>query len=176
MKNKFKRGDFVVALVDIKPRYDFEKTITVGTKGQISKRRRTGNRPLLVNFNGVYSYVSEDQIKFDGGFVKNNVKNNITVGQILVSSWGYDQTNVTFYQVVAKISDLTVKIRKINGEILKYENMSGNTRAVKNDFIGDEMTKRINYSQNGDPYIRISSYACAFPDRDGSIHCFSDWH
>lgn len=38
------------------------------------------------------------------------------VGDILCSSWGYDQTNIDFYKVV-KVSDFYVWIQKVNSEI-----------------------------------------------------------
>lgn len=38
------------------------------------------------------------------------------VGQILYSSWGYDQTNIEFFKVV-KVSDFSVWIQKVGSEI-----------------------------------------------------------
>lgn len=38
------------------------------------------------------------------------------VGDILTASWGYDQTNVDFYEVVA-VTKASVKIREIRGKI-----------------------------------------------------------
>ncbi|MCV5331283.1 hypothetical protein OFC87_24075, partial [Escherichia coli] len=37
----------------------------------------------------------------------------VSVGDIFVSSWGYEQTNVTFYQVLSVHGKKTVTVREI---------------------------------------------------------------
>lgn len=44
-------------------------------------------------------------------------RHDLKVGDILVSSWGYDQTNVDFYEVV-EAGEKSVKIREIDGKIV----------------------------------------------------------
>lgn len=69
------------------------------------------------------------------------------VGTLLVHSWGYDQTNVDFFQVVER-KGMTVKIRPIAGREKKdsdHGGMANRVMAVKDSFIGEEViTKRIN--------------------------------
>ncbi len=43
----------------------------------------------------------------------------ISVGDIFVSSWGYEQTNVTFYQVLSVHGKKTVTVREIRQLITK---------------------------------------------------------
>ncbi|MCP4521001.1 MAG: hypothetical protein GY827_04795 [Cytophagales bacterium] len=51
---------------------------------------------------------------------KKNKKNaNIKVGDILVTSWGYDQTNVDFYQVTKLIGKATVEYVQIGSETVE---------------------------------------------------------
>ena len=40
------------------------------------------------------------------------------VGDILYSSWGYDQTNIEFFKVV-KVSEFSVWIQKVNSKIVE---------------------------------------------------------
>lgn len=44
---------------------------------------------------------------------KNLTNETLPVGTILCSSWGYDQTNVDFYEVTALVGKVTVTIQKI---------------------------------------------------------------
>lgn len=69
----------------------------------------------------------------------------LEVGTILHNSWGYDQTNCDYYQVVAK-SGKTVQLREIAGEQVEGSEgfMSCRLRPVKDRFINDKViTKRI---------------------------------
>jgi len=61
---------------------------------------------------------------------------------IYVSSWGYEQTNVSFYQIIA-VNGCKVTFRKI-AQDKKYDNQdSGQTVAVKDKFVGDSFNLRI---------------------------------
>jgi hypothetical protein len=75
-------------------------------------------------------------------------------GDILYSSWGYDQTNIDFYQVV-EAKEKAVLIRKIGSKTF------GRDQVVPNigNFTGPAMLKLVR-SGNG---VRISSYAAAYP-------------
>jgi hypothetical protein len=63
---------------------------------------------------------------------------SLKVGDILYSSWGYDQTNVDFWQVVA-VRGRAVDIREIAGKMTEDDggHMSGRCVAVKDAFKGD---------------------------------------
>ena len=79
------------------------------------------------------------------------------VGEILYSSWGYDQTNIDFYQIVKKTKSMVV-IHQIGKEYLdtKYES-EDLVMPVKDYFIGDgEMKKKVG------PYgVTLNTYATA---------------
>lgn len=60
------------------------------------------------------------------------------VGDILYRSWGYDQTNVDFYQVTRK-TGARIAVRPISDEIAEQTGaMCGNTMPVKDAFKGEE--------------------------------------
>lgn len=46
---------------------------------------------------------------------------NFQVGHILESSWGYDQTNIDFYQVTAVLGPRMVEIRPIGQVCVRYD-------------------------------------------------------
>lgn len=74
-----------------------------------------------------------------------NPISKIKVGDIFVDSWGYDQTNIDFYQVVRK-SKKCIFIRPID-DSKEYDNqfMTGSKVPKKNSFVGIEITKKVPY-------------------------------
>ncbi len=67
---------------------------------------------------------------------RRNFKHSLKVDDILYDSWGYDQTNVDYYQVV-EVGEKSVKIRKI-----RKKSVSGDkVVAVPNRFVGPAKTK-----------------------------------
>lgn len=100
----------------------------------------------------------------------------VKVGDIFHSSWGYDQTNNDFYQVVAK-SGRSVIVRKIGSAVADGSSASWDSNRVlasKDSFLADEkpLKKLVQFS-GGSPYIRIASYASASL-WDGKS-CYNSW-
>lgn len=85
----------------------------------------------------------------------------LEVGDILVCSWGYEQTNVDFYQVVRLVGKTIAIIREIESTHLDEAGcgMSGIKMPVKDAFSGEEMVKKIGKGN----YVRITSFAWASP-------------
>lgn len=101
-------------------------------------------------------------------------------GSILRSSWGYEQSNVDYYQVIELVGAQSVKIREIgssdvSGDEDKAMGDRGYCVPVPDAFLVDapEMVKRVVSSGDG---VRISSYAAAFLVEpvvdDGSIKIY----
>ena len=89
----------------------------------------------------------------------------VKIGDVFVSSWGYDQTNVCYYQV----TDLTpsgksARLRRIESMTVE-EDPTFEMRVPKLDhFVGSEFTKRIGRNTAfSDPYFRMASFEYAFP-------------
>lgn len=72
-----------------------------------------------------------------------NQPHSVTVGTVFAASWGYEQTNVDFYEVVQLVGKNTVVIRKIAGALKEDGVMSGKTVACPGQFVGDPMRKRV---------------------------------
>jgi len=99
----------------------------------------------------------EQTIKFAG--IEPHVARKIELGAILVSSWGYDQTNVDFYAVVEMTAKM-VKILPLKHKTRPdaFSSMAGHAKATKEiNFRAEVMKKKIQ-SNN---WIRIESYAHA---------------
>lgn len=107
----------------------------------------------------------------------------VRVGDIFVSSWGYEQTNVNFYQVVELKGVKTAVIRRIAGEREYDGPMSGKTTPVKDAFLerSQPKTKRIMITGKKTDgtacvYFKIESFEYAYPYIQGNSMRFSEWH
>ena len=47
--------------------------------------------------------------------------NDLTVGDLFYTSWGWEQTNVNFFQVVELVGKSSVRVREVWPEILREE-------------------------------------------------------
>lgn len=52
-------------------------------------------------------------------------KYGVKVGDIFSASWGYEQTNVDFFQVIALVGESSVRVREVNPEIVEEKAVSG---------------------------------------------------
>lgn len=104
-------------------------------------------------------------------------QHTLKVGDILSASWGYEQTNVDFYQVTKVIGKNTVEIREIRATYTEGGHFTQEyVMPVKDAFLeprnewdktGLPMVKRVNMPGNG---ITISSFEYATP-WDGKPEC-----
>lgn len=95
------------------------------------------------------------------------------VGDILKSSWGYEQTNVSFYQVV-KATAKMLTVRRIGSEMESDAELSMSGKVVPKVGVfmegsrSEELRRKV---LDGDT-IKINSYAYAYlmqPREDGSF-------
>jgi hypothetical protein len=91
---------------------------------------------------------------------KATFRHSLKVGDILVCCWGYDQTNVDYYEVVHVAGKNTVDIRE-TAQDSAFDSYRMTDRCVPapGRYVGAAMRKRV---QEGNR-IRIESYACAVP-------------
>jgi hypothetical protein len=97
------------------------------------------------------------------------------IGDVLYSSWGYEQTNIDFYQVIRLIGTTMIEIREIAKTKTNQDNYNdrGTCLPLVNAFVGEPLRKSV--SVNG--YITLSSFSCASAlpkNDDGSYHA-KDW-
>ena len=75
---------------------------------------------------------------------RDGFKTTLQVGAVLVHSWGYDQTNIGYYQVVAVSSSRrSVTIRKIAAKSVDDGWMQGTRTPLADSFTGPPLVKRV---------------------------------
>lgn len=107
----------------------------------------------------IASATASAKMKQDRAQARKEFRHTLKVGDILYSSWGYDQTNIDWYQVTA-VSDKAVVIREIQGKVVSSDGHGGDKVVpVPGKFIGTP-EKKIPGTGNR---IRLTSYSSAFP-------------
>lgn len=124
-------------------------------------------------------------------------KFGVKVGDIFHASWGYDQTNNDFFQVVALVGEQSVRVREVNPVCMKSEATGpmAEDRVFKTNtngellppahfsvFIKDQEKgdiKRIkSYAADGksNPQFNLSSYADAYKCTGDTIKVYESWY
>lgn len=65
----------------------------------------------------------------------------VEVGDVLRSSWGYEQTNIDYYEVTKLIGKTMVEVRKIASGSVQGEWMQGECTPLPGEYIGDPIRK-----------------------------------
>ena len=118
----------------------------------------------------------------------------VSVGDVFICSWGYEQTNVDFYQVVSLVGESSVRVRQVAPEILEesptgpmsgeytykltHEPLPPVTRSL---FIRDQEKgdlKRLKcFDREGKyPVFSVSSYADATKVSKDTITTYESWY
>lgn len=99
----------------------------------------------------------------------------LTVGDVLVASWGYEQTNYDYYQVTRKVGARSVEIRELaKDKSYNGHAMTGECVPIKGRFVGEPMTKRVD--ERGGVKVR-SAYARKKPSEViGGVEVFRPDH
>lgn len=83
--------------------------------------------------------------------------NPLQVGDILRSMWGYEQTNIDYYEVTALIGKHTVEIREVARISEGTLSMQGVCVPKPGAYIGEPMRKR----SSGEGSVKINSFSWA---------------
>lgn len=81
----------------------------------------------------------------------------LEIGDVLVSSWGYEQTNVDFYEVVALVGTKTVELRLIKQRCTDTGYQSGHALPVPGHYIGEGVIRK----QACEGTVRLSGFQSA---------------
>lgn len=120
----------------------------------------------------------------------------VKVGDFFSTSWGYEQTNNDFFQVVALVGKTSVRVREVNPPLISSEAVSGMSedRVYKLDsaeilppaqhstFIKDQNNgdlKRLkSYAADGksNPQFYLASFADAHYCPAGSVKVYESWY
>jgi hypothetical protein len=84
----------------------------------------------------------------------------LKVGDILVSSWGYEQTNVDFYEVVALRGACSVMVRRVREERTADDDhrMTGSSIPFPGFYWGAPFLRRVGHGGNS---VRLNSFSAA---------------
>lgn len=87
-------------------------------------------------------------------------------GDVLYTQWGYEQTNVEFFEVIA-VNGKRVTIREIPKSIEETGNMCGIARPIRGKYVGKPITRIV---APGDK-LRIDGVRYAWPLKDDGVRC-----
>ncbi len=109
-----------------------------------------------------------------------NMKHSFQVGQVLYNSWGYDQTNINFYQIVG-VKEKSIVLREIASSYVAGSEgfMSARVKPVENAFIGEPILKKVvvsvNYNGNVSYYIK-AKHGCFCEYGASQEGVYSSWY
>lgn len=133
---------------------------------------------------------------------KKSEKTNIygvKVGDIFCASWGYEQTNNDFFQVVALVGKQSVRVREVYPEIINRDPISGmsedrvykitseilppapNSVFIKDQENGDIKRIKPGYYQDQEEakkhcYFDLRSYASAYKCNEETEKVYESWY
>jgi hypothetical protein len=109
-----------------------------------------------------------------------NMKHSFQVGQVLYNSWGYDQTNINFYQIVG-VKEKSIVLQEVCKSIVAGSEgfMSARVKPVENAFIGEPILKKVvvsvAYNGNVSYYIKAKHGCfCEYAANESGV--YSSWY
>lgn len=185
-------------------------SIEITFEGKPSEAVRQSLKDMRFRWHGVkkvwYGFADEETVKaaISGQKVEKKAaapkkaekvnKFGVQVGDLFYSSWGWEQTNVDFFQVVALVGETSVRVREVYPAVLKDEptcSMAADrtyqiTREIlpaadRSVFIKDQEkgdVKRLkSYQQDGShPQFNLTSYANAYKCEGTEIKLYESWY
>lgn len=120
-------------------------------------------------------------------------KFGVKVGDYFSTSWGYEQTNVNFFQVVELVGECSVRVKEVYPEMIAEEAVSGMSadRTYRLDtskmaplsahatFIKDQEhgdLKRLKSYRDGEPQFFLSSFADAYYCKGDTVTTYESWY
>ena len=123
----------------------------------------------------------------------------VKVGDMFSASWGYEQTNNDFFQVIALVGEKSVRVREVNPPIVRRDPVSGmaedrvykitgeilppspHSVFIKDQEKGDLKRIKPGYFQDEEKaknncYFDISSYAIAYKCNGETKKVYESWY
>lgn len=110
----------------------------------------------------------EKQLKKEA---KKGAVNPFKVGDILYDSWGYDQTNIDFYQIT-KVNGMQIEMRELSQELTQSDglsSMAGYVTPRKGDFISEPIKKIVQVMTSYNSQTQSYKASCYIPSKHGWI-------
>ena len=99
--------------------------------------------------------VMRDQARTAERRAERNAPHALAVGDVLMSMWGYEQTNVDYYEVTELHGRSQVTLRQIARRSEATGDMQGDYVPVPGQFIGEPSRHRVDGAHNA---VRLSSF------------------
>lgn len=94
----------------------------------------------------------------------------LQVGQVVVNSWGYDQTNIDYYQVIG-VSPNFVTLRAIRAKVTETGCTCGNSVPLSGQFAEDATPERHRVTMyEGQPLIHFK-FGCGRVSNGEAMYC-----
>jgi len=153
--------------------YYYEEKSTFGTVGHMDVKKVGVQRKIyslksysFKEISQVVRYFDTEVSRIQAVLDRRNAKkkaraeqkkkgNPFKVGDLLYNSWGWEQTNIDYYQVV-EVSKSSVYIKEIYKNYEATHSMAGISTAKKDSFKNDEVIRKtVQYPswENGVPYL-----------------------
>lgn len=125
-----------------------------------SFRTEAARETHIANF--FESRKASEEFKAAQKTARDSFRHTLQVGDIVHTSWGYDQTNVSFFEVTRVVSEKSVAVREIKATTVETGFMCGQTTPMRGEFCGDEHVRRV---RNGNIVVncehgRYDGYPC----------------
>ncbi len=126
----------------------------------------------LVKHEDLQKYIDDHNsrlLKYQEDLKQRKLRNKVTpekikslsIGSIFYCSWGYEQTNIDFYQVIS-IKGIMIEIQAIKSSLIEHDTHdSGKVIPLKDEFRGQPIKKKLQCMDNTFR-IAIHSFADAY--------------
>ena len=185
-------------------------SLEISFDGKPSEAIRQALKDLKFRWHSVkkvwYGYASEEEARkaIDSGKAEKKApaakaetvnKFGVQVGDLFRSSWGYEQTQTDFFQVVALVGESSVRVVEVNPPMTSSRAVSPMSEdrtfkltrellphADRSIFIKDQEKgdiKRLkSYAADGvsDPQFYLTSYANAYYCKGDSVEVYESWY
>ncbi len=98
--------------------------------------------------------------KLAAAYLNRRTASAVIVGDVFEASWGYDQTNVDFYQVV-KVGPAMIALRAIDKKVSRKSGDTDFVLPLANKFTGPAIAKKL-MDWEGRPLVKLNSYSRAY--------------
>jgi hypothetical protein len=89
------------------------------------------------------SVARRDTMMADRRAARKAFRHDVKLGDVFNTCWGYDQTNIDYYQVTKLVGDTMVEVRQIGCESVETAWLQGQSVPVPNSFVGDAVRCRV---------------------------------
>lgn len=162
-----RRNDFITLNVDVKTTY-INKYIPAGTRCRVWKASRNGMISVSPEGNYTSLYINKNlATKVDAP------RAEVKIGDIFVSSGGYEQTNITFYRITS-VKTAIVEIVEIDSNRKYTDHMCGEIVPDLQSVGHNRKIVLIRVNGNGTVSFK-GIWGYTFP-WDGKPCFFSEWH